>query len=188
MEKITEWCIVSTGLCAKSEVWAAWVQGVGSVLAIFAAVAIAAYQQYVQQALRAQEARERQRRVGQAALAFAVRLRHTLQLLTRASAFHNAQQMELYGIVLTDVSEWPRDIRAEELSVRALEALTTFHMVAIEARGQVQAMAQTYGSYEHWKSEWKRLYDLAGLALSDLARELGVPEPEQSDDPFVGDC
>src|SRR5436305_14108706 len=44
MEEVAAWCISGTQLCARSEVWAAWVQGIGSVAAIVAAVWIAWWQ------------------------------------------------------------------------------------------------------------------------------------------------
>lgn len=44
MEKIVEWCLFGTSLCMKSEVWAAWAQGIGSMLAIPVALWIAQFQ------------------------------------------------------------------------------------------------------------------------------------------------
>jgi hypothetical protein len=37
-EKIVEWCLFGSSVCMKSEVWAAWWQGIGSVLAVLIAI------------------------------------------------------------------------------------------------------------------------------------------------------
>jgi hypothetical protein len=172
MEEVTAWCISGTDLCARSEVWAAWVQGVGSVAAIIAAVWIAWWQR--QQDLRRSElnAREETYRAIQVGMFYSGKLLWCLQDHVDACAARDRRALDESRAVLRDIATWASSVQVERLPFNALAAFFAARRIATVAQQRwTELETDESADYDYWRGVFDKLREEADDALAKLFDE-----------------
>jgi hypothetical protein len=173
MDPLVEWCIRGTRLCMKSEVWAAWVQGIGSVLAIAAAFVIAWADHYRQERRRRREREESRAQTRElcrnVASGLYVILAECVDLCEHVAAVRfDAQQAQLRDIV-----QLAQQIQLYHLSPEALQRFIGVRQLAAEALGIFSEGQGMHTDVAHWAARLTDLRETARERGELLGRALG---------------
>jgi hypothetical protein len=168
------WCVWWTSLCLKSEVWAAWWQGMGTVLAICVAIGIAAWQGYAERHRRRLDEQDRDNRAIRVSTYFGLRLFNVLSALADALRNGEASAVHLHTAALNDLLRWVDVIPLERLSGDVVEAFLRIREIAAGAISYARDADRPEADYEALEP-W-----LGGLALRVKAHlgRMGVENVE----------
>jgi len=172
MEEVAAWCIGGTQLCARSEVWAAWVQGIGSVAAIVAAVWIAWWQRRLDHRRSDLRAKEETYRAIQVGMFYSGKLLWCLQDHVDACAARNRRALEEARAVLRDIATWAGSIQVERLPFNALAAFFAARRIATVAQQRWNELGSEQSpDYDDWRRVFDDLREQADDALAKLFDE-----------------
>jgi hypothetical protein len=157
MERLFEWCVLGTSLCAKSEVWAAWWQGVGTVAAVFVAVGVAAHGRRAARDDHVQSQQTKSANAARMAQLFAAQLQSALGSYGEAcdsvdgpGDFSTELFRELRRIsaVLNNLAYWPPIVETAYLHTAAVVAFLQLCSIAEQARVEAREVP---GPDEFWR-------------------------------------
>jgi hypothetical protein len=136
-----EWCLLGTGLCLKSEVWAAWWQGIGTVIAVGVAVAIPILQ-------RRADRKHARLRALESAKILAVQLYSYLVKGAEACIKRDAEGVRITSYLLADIAERADSIDLSMLTGHALPALMNLRGTSKVAAAEAAAL--THRVFRNW--------------------------------------
>jgi hypothetical protein len=166
MERLVEWCIWGADWCAKSEVWAAWWQGIGTVAALFVAIGVAAFQRRAERENRRKDEVTRSANAVRMTMLFGLRLKECLdeyvsthERIKGPADFHHDLYSELRRLraVLQNLAYWPGAIPMDSLPFAALIAVLSMRSIAEEAR------AEAADGPMDWENFWRPHETFKGL-------------------------
>lgn len=172
------YCTWGIVFCLKSEVWAAWTQGILSAIAIFAAVGIAMHEHRAQQRSATLLYREAKRRVAQVAVLFGAQLSYSLTALSDACLTRDMDVIMREKAVVDDMASLARQIAMDLLPVQA--ATTVINLRALCAYARTAAAAASDGvNLSGGYREFHALHRQAEAYCQRLHHELSdlAPEP-----------
>lgn len=157
-----EWCLLGT-LCLKSEVWAAWVQGVGSVLAIVAAGVIAWWQRHSDALRRAREERAAVRLCVEIGMRLKECFDDHAMLCELAEGRADMRAGAIRGLqralrVLDEIASLLKGISVAQLPNAAVLALLNWRHLIVLARVNFEEPPPGYG-WPFWEGHFGALSD-----------------------------